>query len=251
MVRFTEYDHSYWNEDEKLYAGATTFLSQYKNPFDTKMISERSAARYGGKAEDYVNQWARISKTACDRGTKFHQLKEDALYNGAFWINDQGIEVPVINQTLELLKRPGSHYPITDSMPDGVYPEMLLWSHPVEIAGTADWVYFEGRYFDINDWKTNKVIKTEGFQGQCMLGPLDHLQDCNYTHYCLQISLYAYMLEQAGRTARSLSFTHFPAWVNPATGRPEHPDQDSAVSYPVAYLKEEIQAILEPRYTYV
>ena len=41
-----------------------------------------------------------------------------------------------------------------------------------------------------------------------MKSPLKHLDDCNYNHYRLQISTYAWMLEQEGYVVRSTRFTH-------------------------------------------
>ena len=38
--------------------------------------------------------------------------------------------------------------------------------------------------------------------------PLSSLDCCNYNHYSLQISSYAWLLEQAGYAVRNLSFTH-------------------------------------------
>lgn len=259
MVRFNEADHTYWNEAGKLYTGATTLLGEYKNKFDTKAISERSASRYGGTPADYVAKWAKTTDHACTRGTHFHLLKETAQYGEATWLNPlTGIRYPVINQSLELKKRPGSHYPVTDDMPDGVYPEMLVWNHPTRTAGQTDWALIDDKFVDIDDWKTNKVIKTLGYfnykedKFQMMKGPLSHLHDCNHVHYSLQTSLYAYMIEQTGRTVRNLQFTHFPPlYTDFETGEPGPPDEHNPVVYPVKYMKDEIEEILKPRHTYL
>ncbi len=54
---------------------------------------------------------------------------------------------------------------------------------------------------------TNKKIKKSNFFEK-MKYPLSSLDCCNYNHYRLQISSYAWLLEQAGYTVRNLSFTH-------------------------------------------
>lgn len=46
-----------------------------------------------------------------------------------------------------------------------------------------------GNYF-ILDYKTNKEIKQCSFTGAMMLAPFDYLQDCDYSHYSIQISFY-------------------------------------------------------------
>ena len=51
------------------------------------------------------------------------------------------------------------------------------------------------------DYKTSKKINKRSYfnkvlkKNTMMKYPLGHLEDCNYNHYALQISLYAYMLE--------------------------------------------------------
>jgi len=41
-----------------------------------------------------------------------------------------------------------------------------------------------------------------------MKSPIGHLMDCNYIHYELQMSMYAWMLEQFGFTVRNIAFHH-------------------------------------------
>lgn len=258
MVTFREHDHTYWNKAGAQYAGCTTLIGQYKNKFDAAAISQRSATRYGGSAQDYIDKWNGICKYACERGTRFHALKEEAAHRASFWIDPAtGIEYPVLNHALELMKVGQPHYPITDGMPDGIYPEMLLWNHPTRTAGQSDEVWLFDKFFDIDDWKTNKQITQEGwfdrdlFENQMMLGPLNHLPDCHLTHYTLQISLYAYMIAECGRTPRNLQFTHYPPLFFHENGLPGPPDESSPVVYKVPYLKNEIEAILEPRRKYL
>ena len=140
MVTFQEHDHSYWNENGVRYTGATTLLGQFKTPFDTKGISERSAERTGLTAQSFVDKWAAITAHACQRGTHFHLLREESLYSSVFWNSPAtGNEYPVLNQALWLAKSPSHPYPVQDTMPNGIYPEMLLWNHPTQTAGHPDW----------------------------------------------------------------------------------------------------------------
>jgi hypothetical protein len=80
-------------------------------------------------------------------------------------------------------------------------------------------------YNYIKTHNTNKKIDTTSMFGN-MLDPVSHLNDCNYNHYRLQISVYAWMLEQAGYKVRGTRFTHL---NNP---------------YIFNYMKDEVEAIL-------
>ena len=75
-----------------------------------------------------------------------------------------------------------------------------------------------------------------------MLSPISHIEDCNYWHYALQLSLYAWMLEEQGYELieDGLEIEHLE--TEPTT------DGYKIIGntvYPVPYLKKEIEAILK------
>jgi len=83
--------------------------------------------------------------------------------------------------------------------PLGLVPmrtEVSMFHCGLCIAGQADLVCF-----DVNgdaviiDWKRSGKINTRGFRGQKLFPPLDYIDDCNWSTYCLQINTYAYILE--------------------------------------------------------
>ena len=57
----------------------------------------------------------------------------------------------------------------------------------------------------ILDWKTNDTIKQENGFEKC-LEPINHLDNCNYYHYALQLSLYQYLLLFAGYYPKDVRF---------------------------------------------
>jgi hypothetical protein len=74
--------------------------------------------------------------------------------------------------------------------------EWLVFNDEIRLAGSIDMVYAkpDGTYA-IYDWKRSKEIKTEN-KYQKGLGPLCHLDDCNYWHYSLQLNNYRRLLEK-------------------------------------------------------
>ena len=72
--------------------------------------------------------------------------------------------------------------------------ELPMYHAGLNIAGTIDCLCFDKNgEVVIWDWKRSKDIRTD-CQRQ-MLPPLQHLPDCNYYHYALQLNLYRYILE--------------------------------------------------------
>ena len=88
----------------------------------------------------------------------------------------------------------------------GVYPEYLIYRESddgiLRIAGQVDLIVKQGNEITIIDHKTNKKIdQKSGFDTSTksnarMKYPLNNLMDCNFYHYTLQLSTYAWMLQK-------------------------------------------------------
>ncbi len=114
------------------------------------------------------------------------------------------------------------------------------------IAGTCDKLCLTSSHkdapIDITDYKTNakgvliKDLDKHGKpQNKYFLGPLSHLLESKYSDYALQLSIYAYFLEQqTGRRIGSLRI-HFIPTDNPL----EH------FFIPCIYMRETVIAMLE------
>lgn len=173
-------------------------------------------------------EWKQINKEALTKGTNFHNTIEAAqLGSNTYKFEHSKEKVKVINDFSGNL---------LDIRTNGIIPELRIYNHKYRIAGTSDQPYFDLPYVDVNDWKSNKVIKTENKFGK-MLHCLSHLDDTNFNHYNIQLSLYAWMLEQYGYKPRNIGITHI-LFHNDNT--PSH-----HVYYPMKYLKKEIEEMLE------
>lgn len=267
MVTFEEKSHTYTNKEGKIYTSATTLVGMVKPKFDEDFWSAYKALekilnfdkkftynwylreKFGFQMEekdtehieliakklkrkeefdavkvDILAEWAEKSLTSTDKGTAIHKAKEEKAFADGFgYFNDN-----IFGKTL-------SSAGVEDiySLPDGYYPEMLLWNDENEIAGLADriWLTTENniRYADIDDYKSNKEIKTKS--PYKMLIPVEHLDDCHLSHYSLQLSIYLWMLKQFGFTPREGRFTHIP-------------DGNQETYYPIQYLEKEVESIL-------
>lgn len=86
---------------------------------------------------------------------------------------------------------------------------------------------------------TNKKIETKSYfdsknkRSVMMKFPLNNLQDCNYYHYCLQLSTYAYIIESYNPdfTIEDLVLVHF-----------DH--NDNMTVYHLPYLRKEVERML-------
>ena len=88
----------------------------------------------------------------------------------------------------------------------GVYPEFMISYKSddgiLRIAGQLDLLIKDGNDIIVIDYKTNKKLEKESFYNRftksrtMMKFPMDNIMDCNFYHYTLQLSLYAYLLQK-------------------------------------------------------
>lgn len=259
-----------------IYDSVTTVIGQYECPFDVEYRSavkaiqrlmgdsefkarKKEFKRWGGKVlteafvefllkfvdwGEYVEmkqsvqyEWKHENLKATTKGTEYHKSQEERSYRAAAEINPFTQEAFDVAPEMDL--PPGHNISRTEhlfDLPDGFYPELLVWNHDYHIAGQADKMFIQSkrkhRYVWVDDYKTNKKIRKRGFWNEderkpfMMRDPVKHLQDCNYNKYNLQLSLYAWIMEQAGYKIAGIGFHHFNE------------------TYKLKYRKKEVQDIL-------
>lgn len=168
------------------------------------------------------SEWKKENERSTVQGSEFHLKMENRAL-------EEGGSVCVFED--EFYKIPNSYYEAKDKftytnesfvedlskLEPGYYPELIIWMdyNNHKFIGQADKVYITDRgTFFMDDYKTNKEIKTKGFYSKkyrtyhMMKGPCSHLQDCNYNHYKLQLNFYSYMLESHGLHPEGLMISH-------------------------------------------
>ena len=202
MIKFEDVGHKYSNLDKENtieWISVTKLIHQFVEPFDSKLVAEKCSAgknpKYKGKtAEEILEMWANENKRAIQLGSWYHNQREKDVLS-CNTITRDGIELPIISPIVE----DGIKLAPDQTITSGVYPEHLVYLKSVGVCGQADRVEVVGNRIDIYDYKTNKEIKTEGFKywdgtKKMMLGPLRHLEDCEFNTYALQLSIYMFMM---------------------------------------------------------
>lgn len=217
-VTLEEANHIYTDQFDNRYDSVTTIIGKYKEPFDAhkimkngKTLLENYVDKNGFTPEYWLDQWERKKNHACERGTAFHKLKEDATIHENLFKHDFK-RYPYQDFEKEIDLRPGIDY---SQLPDGSYSELTIFNRRLMIAGQVDLVVKEGNYVDIDDYKTNGKFETKSFSPprsnkyKMMQFPVQSLMDCHLGHYTLQLSLYAWMLSLFGLKIRRLRVLHY------------------------------------------
>ena len=234
-VCFNEENHKYFdvNDESKQYISVTTLIDRYGQEFNKDFWSAYKALEkllskdawqlekksllaskkfnkellstydisendFNKAQQDILDEWDKNNREACERGTKIHSELENNFYKAGKNITLQKFG---IGGKFECRK----DYSDLD-LEHGVYPEYLIYRESedgiLKIAGQVDLIIKNGNDIIIVDHKTNKKIDLKsGFNTQTkstakMKYPLNNLDDCNFWHYTMQLSTYAWMLQK-------------------------------------------------------
>lgn len=220
-LAFTERTHKYVDSFGHQYISVTTLTKQFCEPFDAVGISQAMARRDPSQSPEAIRAgWRAKSQAACKHGTRVHEYAE-WLFSGRCRGKQHHPE-----SDLESGAQKAVAAIYRDLIESGRYQyvgaEMAVFCPLRRVAGTLDLALRHVETGDIwlVDWKTNREIKREGYNGKRMEAPLEHLQDCSFEQYSLQLAIYWEILRTAcwlplegPRNARII-------WIDPA-GQPQ------------------------------
>lgn len=250
-MKFYDDNHTYF-EGERQYTSVSKVIHELQRPKDWKAIAKKYAKDRNLTVEEVETKWKEKNTKAIDRGKKYH-FEQQMLKNSAsmILIGEQECAVKFNHFPISLSDQPNllPERPFVDQ-PDcklennTLYTEYMVWDEETGICGTADEVYVINDTINIDDHKTNESIDKEGFYNaktgrEKLRQPVGHLDDCNWTHYCIQTSLYMYMLWKRNKHLKigkiTLNHVIFDEQDNPIR----------VVKMNVPYLRSEVQRIRE------
>lgn len=225
-------------EPEIFYPVKKTLLATKK--VNKKLIKKLNLneEEFLAKQEEIKAEYARKREESCIRGTNIHAIFENSFYGKThFDFTKFGYKDLVGDFICN-----ENYYKL--DLEKGVYPEFLISvaskDNILRVSGQIDLLVVDGYDIIIIDYKTNKSIDKTSYYDKSkksnimMKYPLDNLQDCNFNHYQLQLSLYAYMLQQINPeyNIKSLKIIHI-----------DHDNKQH--EYECEYLKNDVERMLK------
>jgi len=196
-VVLREEDHRYFDQNGLEYISASKFRKPFESVFDAEKQSQRMVAKthvrgtpeFDKAVKTLRSKWSSIGTKSSGRGTLLHAVQE-SYSRDKIWIEGSEEFKDKIIHVESLLSGYSKHY----------YEEVMHYTTPsgLRIAGTADRPVLNSRgWLSIYDYKFNErkgisfTDKYAKFMNHCC----SHLTNCNFNHYSIQLSLYAYMSE--------------------------------------------------------
>lgn len=261
-IVFKEEGHTYESNDQDQidWVSVTSLVGKFKEPFDGKTIAKKSSKNkrskwYGMTPKEILDAWENEKNRAIKLGNWYHNQREADMLE-LDTIQREGVEVPIIKP---LVKENGNKLAPEQKLSDGLYPEHLVYLKSAKLCGQADVVEVVNGVININDYKTNKEIKEKGFTNwegitKKLYNPVSHLDDCNLSHYNLQLSIYAYIIKKHNPKLKigKLVIQHvkFKQVGEDSNGYPinEHVDGEPVLEnikiYELPYLRDEVNSLM-------
>lgn len=271
---FNDETHSYYDKETmQKYASVTTIIHSYSQEFqeifwasykaleailpedewcvlkpqllNTKKIPKNLFSiisiekdLFESKKQEILDEYARKRKESTDRGTLIHSQFENSFY-GNKNIDFKRFGCNGLHGNFECRK---DYYKL--DLKQGVYPEFFISlvsrDGLLRVAGQIDLLIVDQNDIYICDFKTNREIKKTSYYNknkkshEMMKFPLNNLQDCSYSHYQLQLSTYAYLLQQINPeyNIKKLLLYHI-----------DHDGNETII--PCEYLKDDVERMLK------
>lgn len=225
---FFDTGHRYKWDGEQM-ASTTSVISKFKQPFDADYWSAYKAAQ--ALSMEPVPLDKERGEIGLQRGTmcvSVAELKADPEVKAKIKEirSEWGFKRQASAEYGTRVHEWGQHY-VQGRIAEGAHPGLHKWwrsnglqpvacevvvgSQTYKIAGQVDLLAFDyenGEHILI-DYKTNeKIEKTNAYQS--MKEPFGRMPDCNWSHYTLQMNIYAEMLKRKGFPVQRLVLLHLP-----------------------------------------
>ena len=234
-ISFVDSTHTYYIDgSSEGYISSTTLVHSLFPRFDAdaiiqKMMKSRrwtSSPYFGRTPDDIKKGWDSNRDAAASAGTAMHQNIE-MYYNGE------------PHETTSREFRMFENYAGDYKDLEPFRTEWEIFDDLAMVAGSVDMVYKDPKNpgcIIIADWKRSKEIKTSN-RWQRGTDPLtQHLQDCNFVHYSLQLALYKNILEN--RYDQTVTGTFLVVL---------HPNQHNYIKMDTLDMDDTVQKILDRR----
>lgn len=229
-VVFEPDGHKYIVDGSVVCDSVTQVVSSLFEQFDADYWAARKATPTC-PAEKIKAMWAKKGEEARDLGTLLHHRIEE------YYLGNKP-------DARAFADRDYQHF-LAFAADNELTPfrsEWTIFSRRHRIAGTLDFLAFDGKKFEIYDWKRSTKVcdkfsrPIQSSYAKHALPPIGHIPDTVYYHYALQLSFYRYIL--ATEYGIEVAACHLGVF---------HPDMASYHLVDVPFLPDEVETVLNSR----
>ena len=281
-ISYTDSTHSYLINNKNAISG-TQLIHKLAAPFNDVEVAQKYAKKNNLDYQDVLNSWSLKNVISTVKGSILHEFIElhyqkrnqeinakiveemvrISLKNKETYKKSESLEKDIIYCTNKILKYRELIIPMIKNflneakgklIPIG--SEIIIGDEDYLVCGTIDQLFYNTTFdsLEIWDWKTNQSIDLSSnpkFK-KYMSFPVNHLEDCNFNHYSLQLNLYKFIIEKnTSLKVSNLWLTHFSETLLNKNKESSSEEDDyivesgNRVIIPCANFQKEIKDILE------
>lgn len=204
-TEFIDESHTYLLSNFIFRISCTGFIHSFFPHFDEHKVltgimnsgrtkKDPSYKYFGMTYQQIKEQWKTTREEACEKGTRMHAYIEyfyNDLHFTKYSPEQLGQEYVYFHKFHNDTKKKWKPF----------RTELNIWSMIYELIGQDDIIYQDidaepgCKELILGDHKRSKEIRFIGFAGKTGYGPVNDMQDCNFSHYSLQLNIYKYMIE--------------------------------------------------------
>ena len=184
-IELRQHDHQYILQSNPniQFSSVTNIIDDHFKPFDkwriARILTTNNSKYQHLTPEELVGQWNEVR----DHGSRVHDEIEKFITSKT---------PPQYEESRHALKALDS---IKKNVGGEWFPEVIVFSKKLKVAGSVDLIVKRNDSFSIYDWKTTKnIYKDNGGYGTST--QTKSMRDTNFNKYELQLSGYSYLLEQ-------------------------------------------------------
>ena len=204
-IVFNELAHSYHYNGVKC-TSVTQLISNYKKKFETEIIASKYALKNGLSIDEVLTDWDLKRDTANARGTELHKYAELKFACKEYDVSEEQLST-------DLKSKIDSFYEMSKGRLIPVASELIVGDSDKSLCGMIDQIFYnvKAKEFQIWDYKTNKEINMSSKYKSKMINGLNHLEECEYNTYSLQLSIYKKIIEK--NTSLKIGKSYL-CWIN-------------------------------------
>lgn len=196
--KFYENGHYYTYKDKPISIGATGLIEQYTQDFDAQAVAEKVAIKENKTVQQVLDEWEYKNKFACEKGSTCHEFAQ-SRWSGEVWQEKHFDNSEEYERAVEIIQWQANEFRIDykDRL-EHLADEYVIGSEEYDIASAIDHLFINKLTggLVLVDYKTNSDIHKNERYAKNMKVPLSHLKDFTLNHYCIQLSIYKYLVEK-------------------------------------------------------
>lgn len=207
-ITFYDSDHSYKIDGEpSAKVSVTGLVGSVKEKFDEEKWAQIKADEFGCTPAEVKLAWKKNNQMATLQGSTLHNYI-DNFYQNKVKPYDRKFAKELLGDTLQemmhrnlkvLVKQFMNFYSDTNEYILPVKNEFVVGDlGDTRICGMLDMLAYntQKKCFEIYDFKTNKEFTEKSKFEKRLLFPVEHLDECEFSTYSLQLSLYKIFIQK-------------------------------------------------------